>query len=43
MALWNNLYVAAGLGIVIAVIGADVAGGLYTQFLAKKAGVQVDE
>ncbi|MGF6152007.1 phage holin family protein [Pseudomonas fluorescens] len=39
MALWNNLYLAAGLGIVIAVIGADVAGGLYTQFLAKRAGV----
>lgn len=39
MALWNNLYLAAGLGIVIAVIGADVAGGLYTQFLARKAGV----
>ncbi|QJP98549.1 phage holin family protein [Pseudomonas fluorescens] len=43
MALWNNLYLAAGLGIVIAVIGADVAGGLYTRFLAKKAGIQVDE
>lgn len=39
MALWANLYLAAGLGIVIAVIGVDVAGGLYTQFLAKKAGV----
>jgi hypothetical protein len=39
MALWSNLYLAAGLGIVIAVIGADVAGGLYTQFLAKRAGV----
>jgi hypothetical protein len=42
MALWNNLYLAAGLGIVIAVIGADVAGGLYTRFLAKKAGIHVD-
>ena len=40
MALWSNLYLAAGLGIVIAVIGADVAGGLYTQFLAKRAGVR---
>ena len=39
MAVWSNLYLAAGLGIVIAVIGADVAGGLYTQFLAKKAGI----
>lgn len=39
LALWSNLYLAAGLGIVIAVIGADVTGGLYTQFLAKKAGI----
>ena len=39
MAVWSNLCLAAGLGIVIAVIGADVAGGLYTQFLAKKAGI----
>jgi len=39
LALWSNLYLAAGLGIVIAVIGADVAGGLYTQILAKKAGI----
>ncbi len=39
MALWANLYLAAGLGIVIAVIGADVAGGLYTKFLAKRAGI----
>jgi hypothetical protein len=43
MALWSNLYLAAGLGIVIAVIGADVAGGLYTQFLAKRAGVSTEE
>jgi hypothetical protein len=40
LAVWSNLYLAAGLGIVIAVIGADVAGGLYTQILAKKAGIQ---
>lgn len=43
MALWNSLYLAAGLGIVIAVIGADVAGGLYTHFLAKKAGITMGE
>ncbi|MNZ06992.1 hypothetical protein D3C78_237580 [compost metagenome] len=43
MALWSNLYTAMGLGIVIAVIGADVAGGLYTQLLAKRAGLQVPE
>jgi hypothetical protein len=39
MAVWANLYLAAGLGIVIAVIGADVAGGLYTKFLAKRVGI----
>ncbi|MNL51387.1 hypothetical protein D3C87_1744820 [compost metagenome] len=39
MALWSSFYLAAGLGIVIAVIGADVTGGLYTQFLARKAGI----
>ena len=39
LAVWSNLYLAAGLGIIIAEISADVAGGLYTQFLAKKAGI----
>ncbi|MFJ7790664.1 phage holin family protein [Pseudomonas sp. NPDC096925] len=43
MAIWSNLYLAAGLGIVIAVIGADVAGGLYTQFLARRAGLQTEK
>lgn len=43
MALWSDLYLAAGLGIVVAVVGADVAGGLYTQLLAKRAGLQVPE
>ena len=38
---WGDLYLSAGLGIVVAVIGADVAGALYTQGLARKAGVQV--
>jgi hypothetical protein len=39
MAAWADLYLAAGLGIVTAVIGADVVGGLYTRWLAKRAGV----
>jgi hypothetical protein len=39
MAKWGDLYLAAGLGIVVAVIGADVVGGLYTQWLARKAGI----
>lgn len=43
LAVWNNLYLAAGLGIVIAVIGADVAGGLYTQFLVRRAGLPPKE
>lgn len=41
MALWSDLYLASGLGIVVAVVGADVAGGLYTQLLAKRAGLVV--
>lgn len=36
----GDVYMAGGLGIVVAVIGADVAGGLYTQWLAKKAGIE---
>lgn len=39
MAAQVGLYGAAGLGIVVAVIGADVAGGLYTRWLAKRAGL----
>lgn len=39
----GDIYLAAGIGIVVAVIGADVAGGLYTQWLARKAGVKADE
>lgn len=38
---WGELLLSAGLGIVVAVIGADVAGGLYTQLLAKRAGLDV--
>lgn len=37
MAAWKDIYVATALGIVVAVIGADVAGGLYTRILARKA------
>jgi len=39
MAVWADLYLAAGLGIVTAVIGADVVGGLYARWLAKRAGL----
>lgn len=34
---------AGGVGCVVAVLGADVAGGLYTRWLAKRAGLQVPE
>ncbi|SEI90574.1 Bacteriophage holin Hol, superfamily III [Azotobacter beijerinckii] len=40
MAAGSGIHLAGGLGIVVAVLGADVAGGLYTQWLAKKAGVE---
>lgn len=39
LAMGAGLHMAGALGIVVAVLGADVAGGLYTQWLAKKAGV----
>ncbi len=39
----GDIYLAAGIGIVVAVIGADVAGGLYTQWLARKAGAKAGE
>ncbi|MFC0711973.1 transposase [Azorhizophilus paspali] len=31
--------IAGGIGIVVRVIGADVAGGLYARWLAKRAGL----
>lgn len=40
LAAGSKIYMAGGLGIVVAVLGADVAGGLYTQWLAKKAGIR---
>lgn len=39
LAFRGDVYLAGGAGIVVAVIGADVAGGLYTRWLAKKAGL----
>lgn len=35
----SSLSAAAGLGSVVACLGADVASGLYERWLAKKAGV----
>ena len=39
LALWHDPYVAGGLGIVVGLLGADIAGALYTRWLAKRAGV----
>lgn len=39
LAVWGDPYIAGALGIGIGVMGADVAGGLYSRWLAKKAGV----
>lgn len=35
----SSLYSAAALGSVVACLGADVASGLYSRWLAKRAGV----
>ncbi|MHB0806022.1 phage holin family protein [Stutzerimonas nitrititolerans] len=40
LAVNSGIYMAGGLGIVVAVLGADVAGALYTQWLARKAGIR---
>lgn len=45
LTVWHDPYVAGGLGIVVGLLGADIAGALYTRWLAKRAGVcevQVD-
>ncbi|SFB48533.1 phage holin family protein [Azotobacter beijerinckii] len=40
MALWGDQLIAGGLGIVVGVIGADVAGGLYARWLEKRVGLE---
>ena len=42
LAFGSGIYMAGGIGIVVAVLGADVAGGLYTQWLARKAGIRAE-
>ena|SRR3990167_5657161 len=39
LAIWSDIYIAGGLGIVVGLLGADIAGALYTRYLAKNAGV----
>lgn len=39
MSMWHNIILAGALGIIVGLLGADIAGGLYSRWLAKKAGV----
>jgi hypothetical protein len=39
MYLWQDPYLAGAFGISIGLIGADIVGGIYSRWLAKKAGV----
>lgn len=38
LALGHGPYVAGAMGIVVGLLGADVAGALYTRWLAKRVG-----
>lgn len=40
LSMTRNPVLAGGLGIVVGVLGADIAGGLYSRWLAKRAGLQ---
>ena len=37
--IWHDPYVSGALGILVGLLGADIAGALYTRWLAKQAGV----
>lgn len=37
---WGDPYLAGAFGIGTGLIGADVAGGIYSRWLAKRAGVE---
>lgn len=39
---WNNLMVAGGVGIIVGLLGADIAGALYARWAAKKAGISLN-
>lgn len=39
MAWWNNAYLAGAAGIGIGLLGADIVGGIYARYLAKRAGL----
>lgn len=38
---WGNLMLAGGVGIIVGLLGADIAGALYTRYAAKKAGIAI--
>ena len=39
MYFWNNVYLAGGIAIGTGLLGADIVGGIYARWLAKRAGV----
>lgn len=40
LSIWPMPYFAGALGILVGLLGADIAGALYTRWLAKKAGLE---
>lgn len=44
LSLWSDdVYLACAVGIGVGLIGADIAGGLYARFLAKRAGIELPD
>lgn len=39
MAVWKDVYIAGAAGIVVGLIGADLAVAMYTRWLAREAGL----
>lgn len=40
LSMTHNPVLAGGIGIVVGLLGADIAGGLYSRWLAKRAGLK---
>lgn len=36
---WNNVYLAGAVAIGVGLLGADIVGGIYARYLAKRAGL----
>lgn len=39
MVIWHDVMIAGAAGILVGLLGADIAGALYTRWLAKQVGV----